>query len=126
MAFAAGLLGGVPMGELEDDEEDEEDEMQGPMPPANSSSRRAAGARAKSTGAPSTMGLMTFRPRRPLWMPTWSTTAAACLLGATWRGMRFRFGGGLVNGAARRTRGTDEAPHTIEQLQGDFAGLPLM
>jgi hypothetical protein len=45
---------------------------------------------------------------------------------ATWRGMRFRFGGGLVYGAARRTRGADEAPHTIEQLQGDFAGLPLM
>ena len=36
MAFAAGLLGGVPMCELED-EEDEADEVQGPMAPAKSS-----------------------------------------------------------------------------------------
>ena len=63
---------------------------------------------------------------RPLWMPRWSMTAAACLFVQHGAACGSASVADMDYGAARRTRGADEAPLSIEQLRGDFAGLPLM
>jgi hypothetical protein len=53
-------------------------------------------------------------------------TAAACLFVQHGAACGSATVADMDYGAARRTRGADEASLTIEQLRGDFAGLPLM
>jgi hypothetical protein len=53
--------------------------------------------------------------------PTWSTTAAACLIVQNGAACGSAPVVDMDSGAARRTRGADEAPLKIEQLPGDFA-----